>query len=71
VPGRLTRSERALGRLRSDLQFVEVSELMEGRLDDFLDEVSEGVRRVSELVGIQFFRNAEEFAALQSLHTAV
>ncbi len=71
APGRLTRSERALGRLRADLEFVEVGELMEGRLDDFLDAVSEGVRRVSELVGIQFFRNAEEFAALQSVRTAV
>jgi len=71
VPGRLSRSERALGRLRADLEFVEVGELMAGRLDDFLDAVSEGVRHVSELVGIQFFRNAEEFAALQSVRTAV
>jgi hypothetical protein len=57
--------------MRADLEFVEVAELMAGRLDDFLDDVSQGVRQVSQLVGIQFFRNAEEFAALQSLHTAV
>jgi uncharacterized alpha-E superfamily protein len=71
VPGRLTRAQRVLGRLRADLEYVEVAELMDGRLDAFLDGVSESVRKVSELVALQFFRNSEDFALLQSLDTAV
>lgn len=61
VPGRLTRPQRAIGRLRSDLEFRDVHELLGGDLVAFLDSVLEGVSRVTALVGTQFFRNSEEF----------
>jgi uncharacterized alpha-E superfamily protein len=61
VPGRLTRPQRAVGRLRADLEFRDVHELLGGDLLAFLDSVLDGVSRVTALVATQFFRNSEEF----------
>ena len=69
VPGKLTRPQRAIGRLRSDLEFRDVHELLGGDLVAYLDNLLEGVGRVSALVGTQFFRNSQEFD-LQALDIA-
>ena len=59
---RRDRASRLLGRLRADLEYRDVADLMAvpGALPAFLDELQDGVRGVAELVGVQFFRNFAE-----------
>ncbi|MDP1820208.1 MAG: alpha-E domain-containing protein [Acidimicrobiales bacterium] len=56
----LTRPQRLLGRTRSDLEFLDSHELLEGDLHVFLDQMLNGVRQVAESVALQYFRNAQE-----------
>jgi uncharacterized alpha-E superfamily protein len=67
APGRLSRALRVLGRRRADLEFADVAELLAGDIHAFLDEVQDDVRRAADLVAIQFFRHAEDFAVFHSL----
>ena len=69
--GRRDRAARLLGRLRADLEYRDVADLLgePGALAAFLDELQEGVRGVAELVGVQFFRNFAELD-LQTLERA-
>jgi uncharacterized alpha-E superfamily protein len=67
TPGRLSRALRVLGRRRADLEFADVAELLAGDIHAFLDEVHDDVRRAADLVAVQFFRHAEEFAVFHSL----
>jgi uncharacterized alpha-E superfamily protein len=60
-PGRLSRAQRVLGRLRADLEFCDVHELVDGDLNAFLRATRDGVRMVAELVSIELFRSADEF----------
>jgi uncharacterized alpha-E superfamily protein len=69
APGRLSRALRVLGRRRADLEFADVAELLAGDIHAFLDEVQNDVRRAAELVAVQFFRHAEEFAVFHSLES--
>lgn len=57
----LTRPLRLLGRLRADLEFTEVHELMDGNLDDYLERVEQAIAQVCTAVGLQYFTNSQEF----------
>jgi uncharacterized alpha-E superfamily protein len=56
----LARPQRILGRTRSDLEFLDTHELLQGDLHVFLDQMLSGVRQVAESVAIQYFRSAQE-----------
>jgi uncharacterized alpha-E superfamily protein len=56
----LSRPQRILGRTRSDLEFLDTHELLEGDLHIFLDQLLNGVRQVAEAVALQYFRGAHE-----------
>ena len=58
--GNLARPQRLLGRTRSDLEFLDTHELLEGDLHLFLDQLLNGVRQVAEAVALQYFRGAQE-----------
>lgn len=63
--GDLNRPQRLIGRLKADLEFRDVAELLAGDLHAFLDHVQHGVRDVADAVGDTYFRNAEAL----DLHT--
>ena len=56
----LARPQRVLGRTRSDLEFLDTHELLQGDLHVFLDQMLNGVRQVAEAVALQYFRGAQE-----------
>ena len=56
----LTRPQRLLGRTRSDLEFLDTHEVLEGNLHIFLDQLLNGVGQVAEAVALQYFRAAME-----------
>ncbi|HUF31873.1 MAG TPA: alpha-E domain-containing protein [Acidimicrobiales bacterium] len=60
-PGRLSRAQRVLGRIRADLEYCDVHELISGDLNAFLRATLGHVRRVAELLALELFRNADEF----------
>jgi uncharacterized alpha-E superfamily protein len=66
----LARPQRILGRTRSDLEFLDTHELLQGDLHVFLDQLLSGVRQIAEAVGLQYFRSAQEhdFYALDPYH---
>lgn len=53
----LTRPERLLGRVRADLEFCDVHEVLADGIGDFLDHLQRGVREVAEAVALEYFRN--------------
>jgi uncharacterized alpha-E superfamily protein len=61
APGRLSRAQRTLGRIRADLEYADVHELVTGDLNEFLRTTRDGVRMVAELISTELFRNADEF----------
>jgi uncharacterized alpha-E superfamily protein len=60
-PGRLSRAQRVLGRIRADLEYCDVHEVMGDDLNAFLRGILTEVRRVAELLALELFRNADEF----------
>jgi uncharacterized alpha-E superfamily protein len=60
--GALVRPQRLLGRTRSDLEYLDTHELLEGELHLFLDQLLDGIGQVAEAVAVQYFRGAEELA---------
>lgn len=65
--GPMSRPQRVLGRLRGNLDFADPVELLAGDLHGFLDRVEEDLRGINDLIGVQFFRNAEEVSVLHAL----
>jgi uncharacterized alpha-E superfamily protein len=65
--GPLSRSQRVLGRLRAELDYADPIELLASDLHGYLEGVEEDLRGVADLVGVQFFRNAEELTVLHAL----
>src|SRR5687768_186646 len=65
--GPMSRPQRVLGRLRGDLDYADPIELLAGDLHRFLDRVEEDLRGITDLIGVQFFRNAEEVSVLHAL----
>lgn len=51
------RPRRRVGRLRSELEYTSVDELLESGLYEFLDHVQEGVSAVAEAVAHTYFRH--------------
>jgi len=69
--GRLSRPERLLGRIRADLEFADLHEVLADDLHGFLDHLQKGVRQVAEAVALQSFRNSEEtFLTVLDFHPA-
>ena len=62
TPGALTRPQRMLGRLRADLEYRDVHELLADDVGEFLDRIQEGVRAAADVVAGQFFRTAADEA---------
>jgi uncharacterized alpha-E superfamily protein len=58
----LARPQRLLGRTRSDLEFLDTHELLDGglHLHVFLDQLLAGIHQVAEAVALQYFRSAQE-----------
>ncbi|MBK9180707.1 MAG: alpha-E domain-containing protein [Acidimicrobiales bacterium] len=57
--GDLNRPQRLIGRLKAELEYRDVSELLDEDLHGFLDRLQAGVREVADAVGSTYFRNAE------------
>jgi uncharacterized alpha-E superfamily protein len=55
--GQVTRPQRLLGRIRAELEFRDIDELLDEGLHGFLDRVQEQVWLVAEAVADQFFRH--------------
>ena len=66
---RPTRPQRVIGRLRSDLEFSDATELLAGDVDACLRRVIDDIRWVAELIAVQFFRNSEELSVLHPVET--
>jgi uncharacterized alpha-E superfamily protein len=59
-PDVLDRPQRVLGRLRSELEFADVPELISSSgLQSALDRIQSGVREVADAIGTQYFRNLQ------------
>ena len=56
----LPRPLRLLGRLRADLEFSDMDELMAGDLATELTKVQDGIRQVCTAVSVQYFTNSHE-----------
>lgn len=56
----LSRPERLLGRLRAELEYRDVQEILADGLHGYLDALQRGVRHVAEAVATAYFRNSEE-----------
>ncbi len=56
------RPQRLLGRLRSDVQYSDVDEVLADDLALYLARVEAGIRQVSEAVELAYFRSSEELA---------
>ena len=57
----MPRPLRLVGRLRSDLEYSDVREIMSSDLDAELMAVEHGIRQVCTSVGLQYFTNSHEF----------
>jgi uncharacterized alpha-E superfamily protein len=55
--GQVTRPQRLLGRIRAELEFRDIEELLDEGLHEFLDRVQEQVWLVADAVADQFFRH--------------
>jgi uncharacterized alpha-E superfamily protein len=55
--GQVTRPQRLLGRIRAELEFRDIDELLDEGLHAFLDRVQEQVWEVADAVADQFFRH--------------
>jgi uncharacterized alpha-E superfamily protein len=58
----LTRPERLLGRVRADLEFTDVRDIVGPELHAFLERLQHAVRQGAEAVALQYFRNSQELA---------
>ena len=57
-----SRPQRLLGRLRADVEYLDVSELLSGDLSVYLDMVERDIRKVAESIEIAYFRSTDELA---------
>jgi uncharacterized alpha-E superfamily protein len=56
----LSRPERMLGRVRADLEYRDVNDVLADGVPKFLDQLQRGVRQVAEAVRLEYFRNSLE-----------
>jgi uncharacterized alpha-E superfamily protein len=57
---RLSRPERLLGRIRADLEYADIHEILNAGLERFLDRLQQSIRQVAEAVALQYFRSSQE-----------
>jgi uncharacterized alpha-E superfamily protein len=60
--GPLPLCHRLLGRIRSELEYRDVEEVLDHGLHSFLDVLQEGVRQVAEAVAAEYFRTIDDHA---------
>lgn len=62
VEGGATRSrpQRLLGRLRADVEYLDVVELLAGDLTVYLSMIESDIRQVSDAIEVTYFRNSDE-----------
>ena len=58
----VSRPQRLLGRLRADVEFLDVGELLAGDLGVYLDMIEQDIRHVSEAIEVTYFRGTDELA---------
>ena len=51
--------QRLLGRIRSELEFLDVPELLTDGLHEMLDHIQSCVREVADAIAFQYFRNLQ------------
>ena len=56
-----SRPQRLLGRVRSDVEYLDVIELLAGDLAIYLDRIERDIRQVCEAVEVTYFRGTDEF----------
>lgn len=61
-PSPSSRPQRLLGRLRADVEFLDVRELLAGDLSVYLDMVERDIRQVAESIETTYFRSTDELA---------
>ena len=59
TPDALGRPQRMLGRLRGEIEFLDVKELLAGGLHETLDGIQRGVRDVADAIALRYFRNLQ------------
>lgn len=56
------RPQRLLGRLRADVQYADVDEVMEEDLGVYLGLIEAKIRQVSEAIEVTYFRSSDELS---------
>lgn len=62
TPTPQSRPQRLLGRLRADVEFLDVKELLAGDLSVYLDMIERDIRQVADSVEVTYFRSTDELA---------
>jgi len=57
APDDLSRPQRIIGRLRAELEFCDVQDLLDAGLHAELDRIQQRVREAAEALALQYFRN--------------
>lgn len=57
---RPTHTHRLLGRLRADLEYLDIGEMLEQGLERFLERFQQGICEVADAVAVQFFRSGSD-----------
>ncbi|WP_436794155.1 alpha-E domain-containing protein [Actinospongicola halichondriae] len=57
-----SRPQRLLGRLRADVEFLDVKELLAGDLSVYLHMIEHNIRQVAESVEVTYFRSTDEMS---------
>lgn len=55
-----SRPQRLIGRLRADVEYLDVAELLAGDLSAYLETIENDIRQVSEAIEIHYFRSSDE-----------
>ena len=55
-----SRPQRLLGRVRADVEYLDVVELLSGDLSIYLDMIEQDIRRVAEAIEVTYFRSTDE-----------
>ncbi len=61
-PAARSRPQRLLGRLRADVEYLDVTELLAGDLSVYLNMIEQHIRQVAEAVEVTYFRSTDEIS---------
>ncbi len=62
TPSPRSRPQRLLGRLRADVEYLDVNELLAGDLSVYLNRIERDIRQVAESVEVNYFRSTDELS---------